>query len=670
MGEKKDKIHLTINEVGDFLAKFSEHSDQVYWISSPDFKKIQYISPSFERIWGRSREQLYNNPSIWMDFLHPDDAMDHNPISEMAEKVSRLGERARYSEHYRIIRPDGEIRWIIDNGFPLFDEQGVCYGVTGVATDVTEDNKRAEALREAKELAEAANIAKDEFLANMSHDIRTPITGIISMSNLLEENANTQEEMQYSRWIHESGTQLLALLNGVLEIVSSGNIQEKDLHYEHFSLRKLIKDIVQLEQPSVLMRKLEFLVDIKPDVPDWFISDRIKIHRILLNLLGNAIKFTQEGHVGVSIQKLSEEENNVTLEFSVFDSGLGISEEAQAKVFDRFFKVNPSNKAQYQGHGVGLHIVKTYVELLGGEINLSSTIGKGTRFYFKLPMVLAEPDISYDEKYQDDEKLNSDHEISNHEARLLLVEDNPVALKTVEIMAQKSGCHYQIATSGEEALQLLQQQPFDLIISDLGLPGISGHEMLNRLRELEQQEGRAAIPFVGLTAQSLSSSNTLKLPAGMNKLISKPVTLPAFQGLLKEFIAEDKFVHHGSDNKELHYFALSGHALFDETIGIANLGDFATLREMLSLLLEKELPAIGEELTKAHSGRDWQKVARLAHKLKSSAMYCGNVRLQWACQCLEEYHLSGHTALLEQLYQQLLTVINDTAQTIKERLSQ
>ena len=130
-------MNFTLEEIGNFLAKFTEHSEHIYWISSADFKKIQYISPSYERIWGRSREELYSNPEIWITFLHPEDIINHHPIHEMAKRVELLGERARYAENYRIIRPDGNIRWIMDNGFPIFDESGRCLGVTGIAIDIT-----------------------------------------------------------------------------------------------------------------------------------------------------------------------------------------------------------------------------------------------------------------------------------------------------------------------------------------------------------------------------------------------------------------------------------------------------------------------------------------------------------------------------------------------------
>ncbi|USQ15236.1 PAS domain-containing protein (plasmid) [Legionella lytica] len=191
---------LNLDNVGDFLSKYTEFSDQVYWISSPDFSAIKYISPSYEKIWGRPRQELYHNPELWITFLHPEDAKTHHPIHEMARKIQVEGEKARYEEHYRIIRPDGSIRWILDRGFPLFDTQGTCYGVTGIAVDITEIKQRELELNLAKEAAEAANQAKTEFMENMRHDIRTPLTGIVGFAELLkmESDRGPVEELTKS----------------------------------------------------------------------------------------------------------------------------------------------------------------------------------------------------------------------------------------------------------------------------------------------------------------------------------------------------------------------------------------------------------------------------------------------------------------------------------------
>ena len=174
-------------KLGGFLSQLANKSEHVYWLSSPDFEKIEYISPAYEIIWGRKVEELYQNPEKWITFLHPDDAKNHHPIMAMKEQIEKLGESARYREDYRIIRPDGTIRWIMDRGFPIYDEEGVCCGVTGVALDVTKEKEFEIALSTAKEKAEAANRAKTQFLANMSHDMLSPLSGILLAAETIRE---------------------------------------------------------------------------------------------------------------------------------------------------------------------------------------------------------------------------------------------------------------------------------------------------------------------------------------------------------------------------------------------------------------------------------------------------------------------------------------------------
>lgn len=379
-------IRLDLDNIGDFLSKYAEKSDHVYWISSHDFKTIKYISPSYEQIWGRTRQELYDNPEIWITFLHPDDVSKHHPIHDMAKKVSEEGEKARYQEEYRIIRPDGEIRWISDRGFPLIDEQGKCYGVTGIAIDITEQKKQFLQLQDAKERAEAANRAKSEFIANMSHDIRTPLAGIIGMSSILEDEITNTELKEYAHMLNLSGEQLLSLLNGVMEIVVSGSVREKQINRSVFDLREMLHNIIELERPALQVKSIQLHLNLDENLPEQLESDKGKVYRILLNLLSNAIKFTNEGSISITVRVLNRNNYNISLEFKIEDTGIGISEENKTKVFEQFFKESPSHEGKFDGYGVGLHIVKQYLNRLKGTIVVESSAGKGTNITLVLPM--------------------------------------------------------------------------------------------------------------------------------------------------------------------------------------------------------------------------------------------------------------------------------------------
>ena len=524
-------IKLMLDDVGNFLAKFTEQSEHVYWISSHDFTHIQYISPSYERIWGRPREELYFNPDLWITFLHPDDAISHHPIYQMAEKIKLLGEKARYSENYRIIRPNGEIRWFMDNGFPLYDENGICFGVTGLAIDVTEQKNAEIVLKIAKEAAESANRAKTAFIANMSHDIRTPLSGIVGLSALLEDSVQHPEQKQYAHWINESGGQLLGLLNGILDVVSAENVREDDLHEESFDLSQCIRDIVQLELPTTKLKHLDLRFEINEDVPAYIISDRTKIHRILLNFLGNAIKFTDAGHITIKVTCQAIDNHRAQLQFSVADTGIGIPLELQDSVFDRFYRASPSYKGTYTGHGVGLHIAQSYAKLLNGDITLTSQEGVGTTFYFNLSCKIGVDTA---------ERINTTSSTlcpSNKKSPyILLVEDNPIAMKIVKSIVATAGCQLDAAVDGKQALELATSKTFDLIITDIGLPGISGHEFTRQFRTWETTRPQKPIPIIGLTAHARETAMKECLDCGMNDVFSKPMTPQMMQAIKEKYI--------------------------------------------------------------------------------------------------------------------------------------
>ncbi|WP_131764412.1 PAS domain-containing sensor histidine kinase [Legionella drozanskii] len=306
---------------------------------------------------------------------------------DVDQEVIKTG-TARLNHEENIAVSQGQTITAITNKVPMYDNHHNVIGILGITTNITEQKRLLEDLRRAKENAESANQVKTEFIANMSHDIRTPLSGIIGMSRFLEEKASNEEEKQYARWVNESGEQLLKLLNGVLDVVSAAHLSEHDIQTECLNLRQSIEDIVQLETPTIHQKNLEFKVDIDEEIPQFIVCDRFKLNRILLNLVGNAIKFTEHGHIGLSVKQISKHQNIVNLKFSVSDTGPGIPKTLQSKVFERFYRISPSYKGDHQGHGVGLHIAEKYVALMGGEIELESVEGKGTTFYFTISLAI------------------------------------------------------------------------------------------------------------------------------------------------------------------------------------------------------------------------------------------------------------------------------------------
>lgn len=426
---------------------------------------------------------------------------------------------------------DGTERVMLVSKVPFFNEKGIIIGVICIYTDITQRKQEEAQLKEAKEMAERANQSKTDFIANMSHDIRTPLSGVVGLSQLLESKLTLPENKQYAHWIYQSGEQLLSLLNDILDIVSAEHAQEKVIVEECFDLRECIEHIFQLEWPVVQMKGLELKLKMAHDLPMIYVSDRTKIHRILLNLVSNAVKFTTAGQVCVEVRQKALQTDRIQLQFSVEDTGIGISETVKQNVFERFFRSTPAYKGLYEGHGVGLHIVQSYVSLLGGTLDFDSQEGVGTTFYFDLWLQIA----SSQKKIQIDKKKQEDTSLT-YMPHLLLVEDNKIALNIIESIAKQAGAHCTSVLDGESALELVKSEYFDLIITDIGLPGISGYELTRHIRTWEKRIHREHVPIVGLTAHAYDLIKKECAHVGMEDLFTKPIDLVSMKNIIQQYV--------------------------------------------------------------------------------------------------------------------------------------
>lgn len=305
------------------------------------------------------------------------------------QEVISTGKPKLNIEEYQTLQ-DGGQRILLTSKVPLFNNYGEVEGVLAIYSDITDRKKMEKELHQAKKTAQAANLAKTEFIANMSHDLRTPLTGIIGMAQLLTEMLNNAEHTQYAIWLKESGEQLLQLANNVLEIVSADIISADTLQEETFDLAESIHNLAKLELPALTLKNLTIKIEIDDSVPKCVIGDKFKLNRILLNLLGNSIKFTDKGYIGIKVKQLAQAKQQIILQFDVYDSGIGIPEHLQEKIFECFFRATPSYLGNYRGYGVGLNIVKKYVEVLGGKISLTSQVGEGTTFSIILPFQIGD----------------------------------------------------------------------------------------------------------------------------------------------------------------------------------------------------------------------------------------------------------------------------------------
>lgn len=377
---------MDIDEIGEFLEKVADLSESVYWLSSPDLKKIVYISPAYEKIWGRSRQRLYDNPEEWITYLHPDDVKNNHPIHALAERIKVEKSAARYDESYRIIRPDGEVRYILDRGFPIFIN-GICQGVTGFATDITERKLAEDEFKKITYQLEGAKLIS----SSIAHEIRTPLATIKStvcniddsLSEIIEGGNITPQNIEEIKkglaLINKKADQSNVIINMLLT-----KLQSIDFEFSEFrtsSASDCIQDALsEFTFPHEMLNKINF----NKNNDFKFLGNRVLIMHIIMNLLKNAIFFILKAKKG-EITIWMEQDKTVN-EIHFKDTGTGIPQNILPHIFDSFFTTESST-----GTGVGLAFSKMVMQSHKGRIDCISGEGEYTEFILSFPRLDIQP---------------------------------------------------------------------------------------------------------------------------------------------------------------------------------------------------------------------------------------------------------------------------------------
>ncbi len=390
-----------------------------------------------------------------------------------------------------------------------------------VLSDITEQHLSSEILVKSRDAAEAANQAKSEFLANMSHEIRTPINGIVGMIELTLLTRLNEEQNKNLITAKNCADSLLNIINDILDF---SKLEAGKLKIEHidFNIRDMVEEIMKIQSVRASEKELGLNYSFF-NVPPFLKGDPGRLQQILNNLINNAIKFTEDGEIAIFIRLIKAEGESVTLEFSVKDTGIGISQEGIGRLFKSFSQVDGSYTKKYKGTGLGLVICKQLVEMMNGEIWLNSEVGKGSSFYFTIPLQIGREAIPLRKQM---------NKMTKNDYRILLAEDDKVNQKVLSKMLSGQGYTVTIVNNGMEAVEAYQMNSYDIVLMDIQMPVMDGLEASKKIRELEEEKQHT--PIVALTAYALQGDRERFISMGMDEYISKPVSIEELLRVIDE----------------------------------------------------------------------------------------------------------------------------------------
>ena len=622
--------------------------------------RIEWVNDGFTRISGyRLDEVIGKTPGAMLQ----GEQSDPQVVAAMSEAIRR---NEGFKEEVINYSRDGMPYWIAIEAQPIFDEHGDVVQFMAIERDITADKQREQELEQARIKAEEANRTKSRFLAMMSHEIRTPLNGVLGTLGLLRDTPLTEEQKKFVETGRYSAENLLAIINDILSF-SKLEAGKDELETTVFELHSLVDSVREVLLPRTMEKPIELIVDTDSNIPRHLTGDAGKIRQILLNLAGNAVKFTTHGEVRINTTLLSRHNDEYRLRFMVSDTGVGIASEDQQSLFEEFWTMSPAYHTN--GTGLGLAICRNLSEIMSGSIDMESTLGKGSRFWFDIPLTIPtaaaieEANGSTDRKQQDSEKP------LQLKGRILLAEDNPANQMIGIGMLKRLGLQVDTAGNGLEAVEAIQTRPYDLVLMDIGMPEMDGIEATHKIRQLDGD--CANIPVIAMTAHVMKGDREEILSQGLNDYICKPVNAGELAACLQRWLSPQFADSAAAATATPESAADSAHsAILDAAILEQLFED--TGHELAPDLVDafvKELDSRLENILQAAQSDDFQQLAQESHALKSCAASYGATRLSKLAAMLEEQghdHTSNRTI---EAVDSMASVVNMTRETISAYMS-
>ena len=516
--QSEEKFRLLANNIPGtvYLSNYDEKWSKIY------------LNDEIEKLTGYPKSEFLENKRYYIDLVHPEDI---DVFLDIARKL--LNDRKKIHLTYRIIHKDGHIVWVEEFGEPILKDGEIQY-IGGIFIDITE-RKLSENMLKEKEIAEAASKAKSEFLANMSHEIRTPLNGIIGFTDLLMNTKLEDFQKQYMNTINQSANLLMEVISNILDFskIESGKLE---LNIEKYNVIDLSHQVIELVKYESNLKKLDLILNIDSEVPKFIFIDYIRLKQVLINLLSNSVKFTEKGKIIYQISVIKKDKEKAMLRFSVKDSGIGIKKNNQEKIFEAFSQEDTSTTKKFGGTGLGLSISNQLLNLMESHLQLISTYGEGSEFFFDVELKIASDEDLKIKTLKLKIPKEAVHSLNSMSPSInvLIAEDNKINMLLAKTLIKQILPNAIIfeAVDGQDAVDKFQESSIDIVFMDIQMPIMNGYEAAQKIREVQKHR----IPIIALTAGTVIGEREKCLEVGMDDYASKPIIKDTLEMIISKWV--------------------------------------------------------------------------------------------------------------------------------------